>query len=229
MKKILVFLSILLFPLFIFAKEYEIEDINLKFNISDDYIIFTRENLDSNTDLTKLNIDKDYLKEIMDKNKIYADIIKNDITHEILVIVPGTKIAFNNLIDATDTMLNELKEEVVKKTGAETSNVYKAKHNFIVVDYHDEKTGYYIVNYYTVVNSKGYNFQLQKKSAITEDEKNDLKDFVDSVEIKVLDEYKDNKNTFDFKNVLYGALIGAATGLLYYVIAMFIKKKKSSV
>ena len=234
MKKIFVFLSILLFPLFIFAKEYEVADINLKVDIPDSFMAFTRNNLDNNADLEKLSITKDYLKEVMDKSNIYLDIIKNDISYEILVVVPGTKLAFNNLSNATDTMLESLKEEIVKKTDAKIANVYKAKHNYILVDYYDEKTGYYIVNYYTVVNASGYNFQLQKKSIITEEEKNELKEIVDSVEIKVLDEYKDDevkdtKKGFDFKNIIYGAIIGAASGLLYYVITIIIKKKKSSV
>ena len=242
MKKILVFLSILLFPLFSLAKEYELSDINIKLDIRDDFITFTKDNLENNSDLTKLGISKEYMEEVMDKNNIYFDIIKNDVSYEILVIVPDTKLAFNNLSNATDSMLNDLKGEIVKKTGAEISDVYKSSHNYILVDYYDSKTGYYIVNYYTVVNASGYNFQLQKKSAITEDEKKELKELVDSVEIKVLDEYKDEskdtqesidnynnpKRTFDFKNILYGAIIGAASGLLYYVITIIIKKKKSS-
>ncbi len=241
MKKIFLFISILLFPIFIFAKEYEVEDINMKLDVRTDYIVFTRNNLDNNTDLVKLNIPQEYLENLMKTNNIYYDIIKNDVSYEILVVVPNTKLQFNNLSNATDTMLNDLKNELVKKTGATVSSVYKAKNNYIVVDYYDANTKYYIVNYYTVVNARGYNIQLQKRSEITNDERQDLKDIIDSINIKVLDEYKEeskemqkniekyDKKPFDYKNIIWGAVIGAAVGLISYVIGIFIKKKKSSV
>ena len=241
MKKIVVFIMILLFPIFTLAKEYEASDINMKLDVRTDYIVFTRDNLDNNTDLVKLNIPKEYMEELMKNNNIYFDIIKNDVSYEILIVVPNTKLQFNNLVNATDSMLNDLKNELVKKTGAEVSNVYKAKNNYIIVDYYDENTKYYIVNYYTVVNARGYNIQLQKGTEITNEERNDLKEIVDSIDIKVLDEYKNetdemqeridnyNKKPFDYKIIIYGAIIGALAGLISYAISVFIKKKKTSV
>ena len=241
MKKIVVFIMILLFPIFTLAKEYEASDINMKLDVRTDYIVFTRDNLDNNTDLVKLNIPKEYMEELMKNNNIYFDIIKNDVSYEILIVVPNTKLQFNNLVNATDSMLNDLKNELVKKTGAEVSSVYKAKNNYIIVDYYDENTKYYIVNYYTVVNARGYNIQLQKGTEITNEERNDLKEIVDSIDIKVLDEYKNetdemqeridnyNKKPFDYKIIIYGAIIGALAGLISYAISVFIKKKKTSV
>lgn len=240
MKKIITFLSILLFPIIIFAKEYSANDINIKLDIQDDYIVFTRDNLDNNSDLSNLKLTKENMEKLMLSNNIYLDIIKNDISYEILLVVPNTKLEFNNLTNATDEILNDLKDELVKQTGSKVANVYKANHNYIVVDYFDEKTNYYIVNYYTVVNAKGYNFQLQKKSEITDTEKQELKKIVDSVNIKILDEYKEessetqekidnySKKGFDYKNIIYGAIIGAIAGLISYAVSIFIKKKKSS-
>lgn len=219
----------------IFAKEYEVEDINIKLDIKDDFIVLTRDNLENNEDLNNLNITKDTMQTMMTINNIYLDIIKKDISYEILVVVPKTVLGFNNLSNANDELLNSLKDELVKKTGAEISSVYKSNHNYILVDYFDDKTGYYIVNYYTVVNANGYNFQLQKKSVITESDKQELKEIVDSVSIKVLDEYKNEKTDtvgknkkFDYKTIIYGAIIGAVAGLISYIIGTVIKKKKSS-
>ena len=241
MKKIMIFLLILLFPFMIFAKEYENKDINIKLNIKDELIVLTRDNLENNSDLTSLNITQENMKTMMEGNNIYFDIIKKDLSYEILVVVPKTNLEFRNLSNATDQLLNDLRKELVKKTGAEISSVYKANHNYIIVDYHDDKTGYYIVNYYTIVNTNGYNFQLQKKTPITEEEKKELKEIVDSVNISVLDEYKEEtketkdtidnyekKKGFDYKNIIYGALIGACAGLISYFVGLVIKKKKSS-
>ena len=177
----------------------------------------------------------------MKKNNIYADILDSNVTYEILVVVPETKLGFNNLSNATDSMLEDLKKELVKKTGAPVSSIYKSDNNYIVIDYYDDNTKYYIVNYYTVVNAKGYNFQLQKKTEITDEERGELKKIVDNSKIKILDEYKkeeketqkqiDNygKKGINYKNIILGAIIGAVVGLISYVINLVVKKKKSSV
>ena len=242
MRKIIVFIIVLLIPILTFAKEYEDNNINIKLDIKDELIVLTRDNLDNNSDLANLNITKETMENMMKNNNIYFDIIKKDLSYEILVIVPKTGLEFRNLANVNDQMLDDLRKELVKKTGAEVSSVYKAKHNYILVDYYDEKTSYYIVNYYTVVNANGYNFQLQKKTPITDNDKKELKEIVDTVNIKVLDEYKnetkeiqekiDNydktKKGFDYMSIVYGALIGALAGLVSYVIGIFIRKKKSS-
>ena len=241
MKKLFIFLLITLFPIMILAKDYEVNEMNIKLSVNDNFIVLTRDNLDNNSDLVKLNISKETMEELLNKNNIYYDIIKNDISYEILVIVPNRGLSFNNLSNVGDDILNDLRQELVKQTGAEVSSVYKANHNYVVVDYYDDNAKYYIVNYYTVVNAKGYNFQLQKKSPITDVEKEELKSIVDSVEIEVLEKYKEEskenqekidnygkKSGFDYMKIVYGALIGGAAGLISYLIGLFIRKKKSS-
>ena len=223
MKKLLIIIAIFVFPFFVFAKEVEIEDINLKFNLNDDYILLTRDNLDNNADLKKLGIAENYMKNTMEKNNIYADILTSGITYEILVVVPDIRLSFYNLNDATDSMLVDLKNELVKKTGAETSSIYKSKHNYVIVDYFDEKTDYYIVNYYTIVNAKGYNFQLQKKTEITQEEKEEFKVIIDSVDISNIT--NDSNSGINFKTIIIGAVIGATVGLVSYLISSFMKKK----
>lgn len=223
MKKIIVLLVIIVFPFMVLAKDVEVKDINIKFQVNDDYIVLLRDNLENNMDLKKLGISENYMKNIMDKSNIYADIISSDISHEIIIVVPDVKLTFYNLSDATDDMLNDLKNELVKKTGAEISSIYKGNHNYIIVDYYDDNTDYYIVNYYTVVNAKGYNIQLQKKSTITDEEKEELKKVVDSISIDIIN---DNKNGLNIKHIIIGAAIGAGVGLISYILSLVIKKGK---
>ena len=239
MKKLLFLIIMLFTPIFVLAKEYEVSDINLKLETKDDMIILTRDNLEKNDDMAKLNITKDYMENLMNTNNIYMDIIKNDLSYEVLIVAPETRLKINNLSNATDEMLNDLKDELVKKTGSEISRVYKSNHNYIVVEYFDSKTGLNILNYYTVVNARGYNFQLQKKETVTDTEKEELKTLIDSVKINILEEYKNESENiqkeidkgnkgFDIMNIVYGALIGAGAGLISYLVSTFIKKKKSS-
>lgn len=237
MKKLIAFLFIALFPVLVFAKEYEEESINIKLNIKDEYVTLTRDNLDNNENLNKLGLTKELMSQLMKGNNIYFDIIKSDMSYEILVVVPKTKVAIDNLTKQDDFFLENLKKELVKSTGAEVSSIYKNSYNYVVVEYFDKNTNYYIVNYYTVVNSRGYNFQLQKKSKITDDEKKDLMELVDSVKYKVIEEKKETKEEtkkeeekegFNYMNIVYGAILGAMAGIATYYIGITFRRIKSS-
>lgn len=230
MKKLMGFLFITLFPIFIFAKELEITDLNIKLEVNDNYITLTRDNLIDNRDLDKLGITTENMEQLMINNNIYFDIIKSDISYEIIVVVPKTNVSIKNLTNEDDLFLDNLRKELVKQTDAEISNIYKNNYNFVMVDYYDKDTGYYIVNYYTVINSRGYNFQLQKKSKITDSDKNELKEIIDSVKFKVIEEkkeeIKEEKEEFNYMNLVYGAILGLMAGVITYYIGITIKRLK---
>lgn len=234
MKRIMVFWLVLLFPVFVLAQEYEATDINLKVNINDGYMVLTRDNLENNSNLERLDMTEDNMKNIMKKNNIYFDIVKDDMSYEIIIVVPQTTLTFNSLTEANDQTIDSIKNELVKGTGAETSYIYKGQYNYIVVDYYDNNMDYNVINYYTVVNKRGYNIQLQKKEKITEEDKNELKEIVDVINFKIVEENQekkdvsDKKDSFDYKIIIYGVFIGALAGLITYFIGINIIKRKSS-
>ena len=229
MRKIILCLLVVLLPVFVFAKEYKLEDIDInKLNVNDEeYIVLTRDNLDNNSDLETLNITKDKYKEELIKDNIYFDIIKRDISYEIIVVVPDTITEFNNLKDIDNTKLENIKKEITNKVGTDKVSTYKNKYDYLVFEYVYKDTGIYIINYYTVINSRGYNIQLQKKTSITEEERNSLKKIVDSIDYKVVEEviYED-KPKFNYMNLVYGAILGLMAGVITYYIGMTIKRLK---
>ena len=227
MKKILL-LIISLFPFLVMAKDYDIKDINLKFNVSDEWIVFTRDNLDNNKDLEDLGLTKDDLLPSYKLQGIYFDGIKDGI--ELLVMVPNLKLEVNNLSNFSDNLVKDTAKELGKKVNTDNFSTYYAKHKFATVNYYDAKTQLYIVNYYTVVNAKGYNFQIQKSTEITDDDIKSLEKIIDTVEIETLPGYEkdDTKDkTFNFKNILIDALIGAVVGGLGALVLKLTKKKSS--
>ena len=231
MKRIMVFGLVLLFPFFVFAKEYSSDEIGLSLSVDDNYIVLTRDNLKNNTDLEKLNISEENIENIMKTNDIYFDIIKNDISYEILVVIPKVTPLYENLSTISDIELEELKTNLSIVVDSDESSVYKGNYNYIVVDYYDESTAYFIVNYYTVVNSKGYNIQLQKKDEIKEEDKKDLKEIVDSIIIKTKENNKEtssNEKKYNYTSIIYGAIIGLIAGIITYIIGINIIKNKSS-
>ena len=232
MKKLMGFLIITLFPIFIFAKELENTNLNIKLEVNDDYITLTRDNLLDNKDLDKLGLTKENMEKLMIENNIYFDIIKSDISYEVLVVVPKTNVSIKNLTKEDDLFLENLRKELAKQTDSEISNIYKNNYNFVMVDYYDKNTGYYIVNYYTIVNSRGYNFQLQKKTQLTDSDKDDLKNIIDNVTFKIIEEKKEEKKEekqeFDYMIIVYGAILGAMAGIITYYIGITYKRIKSS-
>lgn len=228
MKRIMVFWLVLLFPILTFASEYEIKDIDIKLDIDDSYIVLTRDNLENNQDLEKLHITEEYMENIMETNNIYMDIIKSDLSYEILVVVPKTTPLYSDLRKATDEELSILKSKIVNETGDKMPIIYKNEYPFVVIDYKD-KSGYNIINYYTVINSRGYNIQLQKKDKITESDETELMKIIDEIEFNEINEKKEEtKKSFDYKIIIYGAIIGLLAGIITYVIGtkIIMKKKK---
>lgn len=228
MKKILL-LIISLFPFLVIAKDYEIKDINLKFNVSDEWLVFTRDNLDNNKDLEDLGLTKDDLLPSYKLQGIYFDGIKDGI--ELLVMVPNIKLEVNNLSHFSDNIVKDTAKELGKKFNTEKVDTYFAKHKFATVNYFDSKTQLYIVNYYTVANAKGYNFQIQKSTEITDDDIKSLEKIIDTVKIETLPGYEKDetkeKTSFNFKNILIDALIGAFVGGLGALVFKLTKKKSS--
>ncbi len=241
MKKIGLFIIMFLFPILVFAKEYTVEEVNLKLSLNDDWYVFTRSNLNGNKGLEELGISKEKLLTTLEKSSIYIDSIPKGKEFEFLLVIPKTDLEVNNLNNYTDSLLEEVKGTFKERFDTEKCDIYKTdNHKFIVIDYYDSNLKYYIVNYYTIVDNKGYNFQLQKKSEVTDTEKAELKKIVDSIKINVLDDAKEDdqkiieeaeskKKNNIWANAIKWAIIGGAIGGLSGFIGLLIRKKKSSV
>lgn len=225
MKRIMVFWLVLLLPILVIAKDYSSPDINMKFSVNDDYIVLSRDNLNNNEYLDKLNTTKDYIEDIMIENDIYFIITKIDTPFEIIVVVPEKEVSFINLSMASSAELDAIKKTIIKETGDKVPTVYKNDYSFIVADYNDGE--YYNMNYYTVINSRGYNIQLQKKDQITKDDENNLKEIVDTIKIKeVNNNSNSNKKTFNYTTIIYAVILGIMAGVMTYCISMDIKMKR---
>ena len=237
MKKILVFLVMLMIPIMTIAKEYIVSDINLKIDIPDSNIVFTRDNLKENKDLSELGIEEEEMTNFFVSSDVYLDIVSKDLSYEILIVVPKNSLPLNNFSNVTKEMLDDYLDSLKKKVNASDGSIYKSNHNYLVVDYYDSNSEKFLLNYYTVVNARGYNFQLQKGSPITEEERDNLKKIVDSVSIDIPDEYKEEssdvqeeinnygKSKFNWKKIIIGTITGGLIGGLSSAIMLFIKKK----
>ena len=231
MKKIIMFLLILLGPVMIMAKEYEVPSIKTKLDISDEYIVLTRENLKDNGNLKELGITKEYIENVMKDSDLYYVITKKDVPFELFIAVPEKQLEFDNLKNIDNEKLKDIENSLSKKTESEVISIYNNDYKFIVVDYFDKDTNYYIVNYYTVVNAHGYNFQFQKKTKITDIEKIELRKIIDSVNIESseITPNKDSKapSDFNYNNIIYAIILGSIAGIVSYIIIVNRDKKEA--
>ena len=241
MKKLLLFLSLVLFlfPVCVSAKEYDISEMYFKATLPDDWYVFTRDNIKGNETLKEFEISESYMSSMFTANKAYINAAPQDFGVEFFAIVINTS-GINNLANYPDKMIeNEvfdaLNENLKTAKDVEMSLTKVNDYKYIKVSFYDPGSKKYIYKYYTVINSKGYNFQLQKDTKMNSEDEKILDEIVKTIEIKVLNSKESSKmqneiNKYNKKGssiwgkVLIGAIVGAIAGAVGSIIGN--KKKK---
>ena len=129
--------------------------------------------------------------------------------------------------DDVEDFADGVKEGVEQKNiKIDDYSVYESEYKFVKLDYKD--SGYYILQYLTVVNKDVYTLGFQSEQPFTAAEREEFEEIVNSARFEIDTTLKE-KNTSSNKGVLYytirGAIIGAAVGGASALIAS-IKKKR---
>lgn len=233
MKKILLLVLsfIFLVPL-TSAKTVDLNEIDLKLDFKDDWYVFTRYNLDNNSNLEELNVTKEYMQGFFEHNLAYIDAVPNDFNYELILRIGNEKNEINNLTNYNDEFVKGVAKELGNQTNSDKYDIYNnGTYKFATVEYYDSETKFNIVAYYTVVNNKGYTFQIQKEDAITDNDKAEFKEIVNTIKFNVneedsnkeKEELKKDNSSFNWNSVVIYTLIGAAAGGIGAAIS---KKKK---
>lgn len=233
MKKILLFvLSFLFLVPLASAKTVDLNDIDLKLDFKDDWYVFTRYNLDNNSDLEELNVTKEYMQNFFEQNLAYIDAVPSNFDYELVLRIGNEKNEINNLTNYDDEFVKEVAKELGNQTNSDKYDIYNnGTYKFATVEYYDSETKLNIVAYYTVVNNKGYTFQIQKEEAITDNDKAEFKEVINTIKFNIneedsnkeKEEIKKDNSSFNWKNVVIYAAIGAVAGGIGAAIS---KKKK---
>lgn len=233
MKKILLFvLSFLFLVPLTSAKTVDLNDIDLKLDFKDDWYVFTRYNLDDNSYLEELNVTKEYMQDFFEQNLAYIDAVPSDFDYELILRVGNEKNEINNLTNYEDEFVKEVSKELGNQTNSDKYDIYNnGTYKFATVEYYDSETKFNIVAYYTVVNNNGYTFQIQKEEVITDNDKAEFKEIVNTIKFNVneedsnkeKEEIKKDNSSFNWSSVVIYTLIGAVAGGIGGAIA---KKKK---
>lgn len=234
-KMFLLFLSLTLclalcLPLTAYASSFEVDETDLSIEIDDTYwYVFTRDNLRNNTELDDLGLTYDYMRDLMEENEAYINAIlfysDSDKTLELFVRKRSVD-GIENLSDYSDSEVLKLAEKLADKQGASDYSVYGEEYKFTRLEYY--QSGYYIVEFTTVVNGDDYAFTFQTEEPFVSSEYSEINSIIDSIKFDVK---TSNRGTTDndssllekFISGVVIAAIVAGTPILY----KFGKKKKA--
>ncbi len=214
MKKI-VFSLLLAFicPLVVNATNVDVPSADLSLDLPDSWYVFTRDNLDNNTDLDDLEIDDLEMLEYLEEYNLYLNAFNED--YDFFIYKMATE-DVGSLPDYYDFELEEFATEIMNSYGADSYDIYDDNYKFVRIEY--VESDYYIIDYYTIIDDQGYIISLQKLSEFNDDERLMMEDIVKSIHF-------DNYKAEDNKEMLVVA-IGVGLVVVLGVVALVIAKVK---
>ena len=230
MIKLLFIFILLLLPLTIYAKDFKIEDISI--DLDDSWYVFTKDNIKNNQDLKLLGVSEEYMNDVFDGTDYYLDAIKfnNDEIVELFIIIKDTSSLYDSS-DFTDEQIEALRSSYEKQISNSKTTIFTTDSTkYIKSIYKDQDLN--IVDYYAVINKKGYTFKIQKNEEFSEEELNELDKMIENI---IVSDKDNNVNEDDIQplidnkkggnSVLTGTIIGAIIGGIIGLIGYIIKKK----
>ena len=211
-------IGILMLPLVVNAQSVDVGSAYLDLELPDSWYVFTRDNLEGNTDLEELELTEDYVMEYFLEYSMYVNSFDDD--YDFYVYMSDTE-DIGNLDDYYNFEVDDLAVELMDMYGADSYEIYDNDYKFIRMDY--ESDGYYILDYYTIIDDKSYIFSIQKLSELTETDMNTMEEIVDSVHF---DNYVDN-GLNEIIIVSIGVSIVVILMLIVYIVGRSKDKKVS--
>lgn len=192
--------------------------------------MFTRDNVKDNPELEEFGLTEEDMNKIFRDNYAYMDAILfyGDVDYvELFVRKKAVDSGMVNLSNYDDDEVEELTEELAKKQGAEDYEVFETRYKFAKLEYVDESLGYYLCEFFTVVNKEGYTLTFQSTFPYTDAEYKEIERIVRSVRFDVDESLKEKKplTVNILRTTAVGAVVGGAVG---GVMALINKKKKKA-
>lgn len=209
----LVFSIVLLSPITVTARSYTVGETDLSINIDDTaWYVFTRNNIRNNSELDDLDITYEYMYDLMHKNEIFLDaIIFYEDSNEYLELFLRKRDVndIENLSNHSDKDVLELTKKLANKQGSTDYSIYKTQYKFMKMEYF--QSGYYVMEYSTVMNGDNYTLTFQTESPFSEWEYGEMDDIVDSIVFDVSSSSESNKsNSSPLFDGLWEKFIGGA-------------------
>ena len=208
------------------AQTLELSDINIKLDLDDNFITFTRNNLSDNPNLSKFQLTEQNMKSKFIDNDIYVDAILDNKLEFILQVTEADLENINNLSYCDKNELKEILNDYKDVTTIKSASIYENKYKFISTN--QFSNNYHVLSSYTIVNGNSYKFWIQSREEISQDEKKYLSNAINSV---IFTENEEKKNCLletnsNINKYLFSCIKGAIIGIVSYMMIIFLKKIK---
>ena len=207
MKKLLLLL-LLIIPSIVCASTYKAVDLSI--DIDDNmYTVVTRDNLKGNTKLQEYNVTEEDLGELFIKQSTYIDAFylnnEEEIYKEIFVTIKDADLKYN-LHKYGDADLKKLEDEIIQGYNPSLHGIYKNdKYKYVYMYY--KQGSFYIADYYTVINGKGYTIKLQSNKEFTDKDREAFISIISGIKFELDSKYE---KRFNFNLSFIVALVFAA-------------------
>lgn len=204
-------LMVLCMPLMVKAVSVDVSSGDMSLTLPDEWYVFTRDNIEGNTELEELGLTYEFMNDLMNENDMYVDAFDDE--EEFIVSIVDVE-DVGNLNDYFDSEIDDLALEIQNVSGADGYELYENDYKFIYLEYMD--AGYYIINYYTIIADRAYTFTIQKEMEFSETEKDSYRNIIDSVHF---DNYVAVDNDKETLVVTIGIGLVVVLGIVAVVVA----------
>ena len=168
MKKVVLCLLVMFgMPLMVHAAKFEVPSADLSFDLADEWYVFTRDNLEGNSDLEDLEISVEEMQDYFLEYDLYVDAFTEDYDFE----------------------LEEFATSIMDTYGADSYEIYDNDYKYVRIEYFE--SDYYVIDYFTIIDNQYYILSIQKLEEFNDDERKMMQDIIDSVQF---DNYEPEDN-----------------------------------
>lgn len=223
-------LLILMIPSGVLASTFTVDE-NMYIDIDDSlWYVFTRDNIANNKELDSLDLSYEYMDNFFKKNNAYLDalLIYKDSGEilELFIRRVNSGGAINSSNYSNEDFLNKIKQDLSSRNPS-VLDIYETNgYKYGYAEYTDQ--GYYLIDYYVIINGYNYTITAQKVNEFNTDNKARVKAIVDSISFNINKDLKEPNEGGFFDTILgkalIGAIIGGAIGGLSALVMSFTKK-----
>ena len=153
MKKVLLFVLLMLVPIVGDATTFELKNTDMDITIDEsEWYVFTPDNILDNPELEDLGLTYEYMYESFQNNQAYLDAVLFFYDSEDYIELFVRRVALEdirNLTNYDDAFINRLGQVLADEQNA-NYEIYRTNYPFVLLDYQDQ--GFYLQEYYTIIN-----------------------------------------------------------------------------
>lgn len=165
----------------------------------------------------------------MHNNYVYLDgaLFYDDSNDNLELLIRKKSIdKIKNLSNYSNDEIMELAEGLAEKQDSDVYDIYESDYKYVYLKYTD--LGYYLVEYYTVVNGESYTLTVQKQSPFNSNELYEIETIVDSIDFDVDTSLKEPSSGLNSSSssIWEDAITGGIAAVIISGISVLINHKK---